>query len=56
MSWLFSKRMQMNTCPVCNQEFTPKRKEQLFCSVDFRQKNNAKGRNVRGKKIGIAKE
>lgn len=35
----------MNTCPVCNQEFPPNRKEQLLCSVKCRQRNNAKGRN-----------
>lgn len=40
----------MNTCPVCNQEFTQKRKEQLFCSVSCRQKNNGKGR--KGQKTG----
>lgn len=40
----------MNTCQVCNQEFNPKRKEQVFCSVNCRQKNNAKGRN--GQKTG----
>lgn len=37
-------------CPVCNQEFTPKRKEQKICPVSCRQKNNAKGRN--GQKTG----
>ncbi len=40
----------MNTCPVCNQGFAPKRKEQKICSVTCRQKNNAKGRN--GQKTG----
>lgn len=41
----------MNTCPICNQEFAPKRKEQNICSVICRQKNNAKGRN--GQKTGV---
>ena len=41
----------MNTCPICNQEFKPKRKEQVFCSVICRQKNNAKGRA--GQKTGL---
>jgi len=41
----------MNTCPICNQEFAPKRKEQKICSVICRQKNNAKGRN--GQKTGV---
>ena len=41
----------MNTCPICNQEFSPKRKEQKICSVTCRQKNNAKGRN--GQKTGV---
>ena len=40
----------MNICKICNQEFLPKRKEQIFCSVICRQKNNAKGRN--GQKTG----
>lgn len=34
----------MNTCPICNQTFTPKRKEQQFCSIACRQSNNATGR------------
>ncbi len=40
----------MNTCKICRQEFTQKRKEQVFCSVTCRQRNNAKGRN--GQKTG----
>lgn len=34
----------MNTCPICTNEFKPKRKEQVFCSLVCRQKNNATGR------------
>lgn len=34
----------MNICPICAQEFLPKRKEQVFCSTHCRQKNNGKGR------------
>lgn len=34
----------MNTCPICKLGFTPKRKEQQFCSIICRQSNNAKGR------------
>jgi hypothetical protein len=40
----------MNTCPICSHEFTPKRKEQTFCSVTCRQRNNGSGRN--GQKTG----
>lgn len=40
----------MNTCKICNHEFMPKRKEQVFCSAICRQRNNAKGRN--GQKTG----
>jgi hypothetical protein len=34
----------MNVCPICAVDFRPKRKEQVFCSLICRQKNNAKGR------------
>jgi hypothetical protein len=40
----------MNTCPICKHAFKPKRKEQVFCSVTCRQKNNGAGRN--GQKTG----
>lgn len=48
---LFKEINGLNTCPICNQEFKPKRKEQVFCSVICRQKNNAKGRA--GQKTGL---
>jgi hypothetical protein len=41
----------MKLCPMCTQEFKPKRKEQVFCSLICRQKNNAKGRN--GQSTGL---
>lgn len=41
----------MNTCPICTCEFKPKRKEQAFCSLSCRQKNNGKGR--RGQRTGL---
>lgn len=34
----------MNACPICTSKFQPKRKEQVFCSLPCRQRNNAKGR------------
>ena len=40
----------MSICPICNQEFTPKRREQEICSISCRQRNNAKGR--KGQKTG----
>ena len=40
----------MSTCKVCNQEFRPKRREQVICSIVCRQKNNARGRS--GQKTG----
>ena len=40
----------MNACKICGCEFTPKRKEQLMCSIKCRQSNNAHGR--KGQKTG----
>lgn len=34
----------MSVCSICMSEFKPKRREQVFCSLTCRQKNNAKGR------------
>ena len=34
----------MYTCPICTKDFLPKRKEQRFCSIQCRQKNNGSGR------------
>lgn len=34
----------MKRCPVCTCDFRPKRKEQVFCSLICRQKNNGKWR------------
>ena len=42
----------MNICQQCGNEFQAKRKEQRFCSVPCRQRNNGKGRA--GQKTGLA--
>lgn len=48
----------MNTCPICQQGFVPKRKEQSLCSVICRQKNNGKGRKgqLTGRRSGPYKQ
>jgi hypothetical protein len=41
----------MKSCLICTAAFAPKRREQVFCSVTCRQKNNGKGRL--GQRTGV---